>query len=549
MSSGCETRSGDGSSLRKLGALIVFFALALSPPAEARHHQKKPDEATEKAPEPAAEKPAEPAAEKPAEKAPEEKNDAAASAANDAAAARAISDYPAATRKLEEAYRKTPSSELLYQLGLLSDAQGKVAEAQDFMRRYLADPTTDAAAPGRVEAERVMALPRPQSGEVQVLSDQYGFVTVDGRLVGALPFPAPLLLPVGQHVIMVEVRDRALKGKVKVADGRGVEISFNRATGAAVVTLPPAVIVLPQYSGTPVSTEVQRRLLQAVEQAIQKARLAVFSKDVALGRSPKLANCLNELSCQAQLAAENEVEYALRMRVEHTGGQATKESFTLQFNLVDAEVADSAAAAKPSCDTCSSEQMANALLDPVRNMIKEGQGRARGTLSVTSDPSEADVKLGDRVVGKTPYKHATFVGSYDLVLEKSEYQKSRTSIEVKEGKPTQIELSLKPEVKAPVIVPKVAVMPKRPLWRLVSGGLTLGLGVAMMGFGISALAVNGGCVSDPLPPAEKCSDRFTTKGVGGALLGVGIAVSAGGAVLLALPVRAKAEADPAVNAQ
>ena len=124
------------------------------------------------------------------------------------AAAKAVTDFPAAVRRLEEAFRKTPSSETLYQLGLLFDAQGKVAEAQDYMRRYLADPTTDANAPGRTEAERVMALPRPQAGEVQVLADQYGFVSVDGRLVGTLPFSVPLIVPVGQHVVQVEMRER-----------------------------------------------------------------------------------------------------------------------------------------------------------------------------------------------------------------------------------------------------------------------------------------------------------------------------------------------------
>jgi hypothetical protein len=69
----------------------------------------------------------------------------------------------------------------------------------------------------------------------------------------------------------------------------------------------------------------------------------------------------------------------------------------------------------------------------------------------------------------------------------------------------------------------------------------------MMGFGISALSVNGGCVSDPVAPIEKCSDRFTTRTVGGALLGVGIAVSAGGAVLLALPGRSPASASAAAE--
>lgn len=525
-------------------AIFIAVAMGLTGIAEARRH-KKDAEATEEKSDKAAEKkaedkPADKAAEKTDDKAAEKTEATAESNANGpltSAAAKAVTDFPAATRRLEEAFRKTPSSETLYQLGLLSDAQGKVAEAQDFMRRYLADPTTDANAPGRVEAERVVALPRPQSGEVQVLADQYGFVSVDGRLVGTLPFSVPLIMPVGQHVVTVEMRDRAMKGKVKVPDGRGLEISFNRASGAVVVTLPPAVIVLPQYSGSALPTETQRKIQQAVEQAIQKQRLAVFSKDVALGRSPKLADCLSKLSCQAQLATENEVDYAMVMRVEHSG-QAANENFSLTVSLIDAETADVAATVKPSCTSCSGEAIATSLFEPVRGMIKEGQGRQRGTLVVMTEPPGAEVKLGTRVVGKTPYSRAAFVGSYELVLEKAEFQTSRTPIEVKEGKPSKYEIKLAAVEVKPVIIappPKAVPKAKRPLWRLVAGGVTLGLGVSLLGFGVGALAVNGGCVSDPIPPAEKCMDRFSTKTVGGALVGVGVVVALGGATLMALP--------------
>jgi hypothetical protein len=553
MTTGSTTRkvqTGARDAARGLAIFIavgVAVALYLPGPAEARRSKKTDAEATgdkaqkgDKAAD-TADKAEDKGPDKSADKSAEKSDTPADSNVNGpltAAAAKAVTDFPAATRRLEEAFRKAPSSETLYQLGLLFDAQGKLAEAQDYMRRYLADPTTDAGAPGRVEAERVMALPRPQCGEVQVLADQYGFVSVDGRLVGTLPFSVPLIVPVGPHVVTVEMRDRAMKGKVKVPDGRGVELSFNRASGAVIVTLPPAVIVLPQYSGAQLPAEMQRRIQQAVEQAIQKQRLAVFSKDVALGRSPKLADCLNKLACQAQLATENEVDYALTMRVEHSGQAPSSESYSLNLSLIDAETADVAATAKPSCTACNAEQIATSLLEPVRAMIKEGQGRQRGTLIVSSEPPGAEVKLGSRVVGKTPYSRAAFVGSYELVLEKKEFQISRTDIEIKEGKPAKYELKLVADVKAQLVIappPKAVEKARRPLWRLLAGGVTLGLGVSMMGFGIGALAVNGGCVSDPIPPAAVCSDRFATKTVGGALVGVGVVLAVGGAVAMALP--------------
>lgn len=524
-------------------ALWIVVAVSLGGLAQARHHHKSPS-----GPPPAA------------ASAPVPGPAAAADPGRppvDAATAPAAATPAVSLKKLEEAYRQAPNPEALFQLGLQAGAQGKTVEAQDFLRRYLADPLTESAAAGRAEAERVMALPRPPSGEVQILADQYGFVFVDGRLVGTLPLPLPLLVPVGPHVILVEMRDRTMHGKVKVPDGRGLEMRFSRATGAVVVTLPPAVILLTQYVGMPPAAETQRRLQQAVEQAIQKDRLAVFSKEVALARSPKLRDCLPTLGCQAQLATENEVDYALVMRIERPSAApappsgpgsvaataaesappAAPEAWSLQLGLVDAETADTAATATLSCPSCTGEQAAALLPAAVLKLLREGQGRPRGALAITSDPPGAGIKLGTRLLGTTPYTHPTFAGSYEVVLEKSEYQPARLQVEVKEGKQASLAVTLvaAEPPPAPLLPPPVVMVRSRPRWRLISGGLLLGAGVILIGFGSSALAVNGKCLADPIAPAVTCMDRFDTSAVGGGLLGAGVALTAGGAVLLALP--------------
>jgi len=543
-SSPCRRKSSAG---KRPAALLIVLLLGLGSLAQARK-PRLPAAAASQTPAPAA-----PAVAK------------AADAPGDAgkAPSPAPPAAPVSIKKLEEAYRQAPNSEALFQLGVQAEAQGKIVEAQDFLRRYLADPLTDAAAPGRPEAERVMALVRPASGEVQILADQYGFVFVDGRLVGTLPLPLPLLVPVGQHVILVEMRDRTMQGRVKVPDGRGLEMRFSRASGAVVVTLPPAVILLAQYGGTPPAAELQRRLQQTVEQAIGKARLAVFSKDVALARSPKLASCLNTLDCQAQLASENEVDYALVMRVERIPGRApapvpspaavpgspvpaaapapaappSEDSWSLQFGLIDAEAADSAATAKLGCPSCTGEQLSAQLPEAVLKLLKDGQGKPRGTLAVTSEPAGADVKLGTRVLGQTPYSHPMFAGSYEIIVEKPEFQPVRLPVEVKEGKPAQLAATLTAVEPAPaaLVPPPVLMVHRRPRWRLITGGITLGVGAVLLGFGASALAVNGQCITDPVPPAIKCLNRFDTLSVGGSLVGVGAALSIGGVVLLALP--------------
>lgn len=79
------------------------------------------------------------------------------------------------------------------------------------------------------------------------------------------------------------------------------------------------------------------------------------------------------------------------------------------------------------------------------------------------------------------------------------------------------------------------VAAKRPRWRLITGGAAIGAGLLLVGFGGSALAVQGKCVEVPSAPAQTCDAVYTTNAVGGALLGTGAAVVVGGIVLMAWP--------------
>lgn len=76
---------------------------------------------------------------------------------------------------------------------------------------------------------------------------------------------------------------------------------------------------------------------------------------------------------------------------------------------------------------------------------------------------------------------------------------------------------------------------RRPRWRLITGGVALGAGLLLTGFGGSALAAEGSCVDVPSAPAQTCDRVYTTRGVGGALLGTGAAAIVGGVLLLAWP--------------
>ena len=87
--------------------------------------------------------------------------------------------------------------------------------------------------------------------------------------------------------------------------------------------------------------------------------------------------------------------------------------------------------------------------------------------------------------------------------------------------------------------PLVAEKPRRPVWRLATGGALLGAGVLMSGFGIGALVATGQCsdLSTPDPTSGCPNGRFDsslqTLGIG--LTTAGVLAAVGGAVLIALP--------------
>jgi hypothetical protein len=540
--------------------LLVAVALGWSLGAEARHHRsKKSKEDAEAKSEDTAKPAAGDAAAASKDGAP-----AAASAAGVPALPAQPSEYPAAIKKAEDAYRQSPSPELLLQLGLLADGQSRTLDAQDFLRRYLADPLVDANAPGRAEAERVLAKTRPASGEVQIIADQNGMVTMDGRLVGSLPLSAPLLVSPGKHNVTLELRDRTMKGQLKAVEGRGMEMNFSRANGAVVVTLPTAVIVVPRFAGAVPGQEMQRKFQQAAELGVTQGRLAVFSKDVALKKAEKAAECLDTVDCQAQLATENDVDYVLVVQVDRKvsappappatparPGAAPppppppgKETWGMRLSLVDAESVDVASSAEPSCPGCGGDQLVAAVSEQVRNMIKEAQAKGRGSWAITSEPPGATIRVGNRVIGKTPLSRAALAGSFELVFEKPEFKSEKKQVEVQAGQKAQVSVTLTPaEVKAPtvatVVEKPVAPPVKRPLWRIVTGSLLAAAGVGVLGFGLSALSVNGQCVAQPIAPATQCLDRFSTGTVGGALTGVGAAALVGGILMIAIPNSSK----------
>ena len=143
------------------------------------------------------------------------------------------------------------------------------------------------------------------------------------------------------------------------------------------MTQPPSVIVLTELAGASVPAELGRRMNETTSRALQKARLAVYEKEAALRREPKQAACLATLACQATLAVRTSADYVLRLQTER---RMPEDLYTVSLQLVDAEVADLAAAAKVDCTRCTLDDLMAKLGTALRKVLSSGPALPRSVI-------------------------------------------------------------------------------------------------------------------------------------------------------------------------
>lgn len=444
------------------------------------------------------------------------------------------SDFAAAHTNLTQEFRANPNPATLYQLGALAAKQGQWVEAQDLLRRYLADPTVDQNTPAAQEAQRIVDRPPEASGELGLIADPGALVFVDDRIVGVLPLAQPLLLRSGPHRIRMELGKRTMSRKLSIQTGRGVEMRCNIAADTELRTVLPAVIVLTDYQRLP--AELPRQLAAVIRRAIQGAHMTLFKAELALAQAPAQASCLDQRDCQVLLAAKNQADYVLNIQVQANALPAPC-AWKIKTALVDAEVADVAAAAEPPCADAGAPAVTAALSATLEKVLEQGSARLRGSVDINSNPVGALIQLGDRKLGKTPYRHALWTGSYELMISQPGYQEQRVPLVVEDGKTTTITVDLEPAPLSATGSPSVGAPggSSRPRWRLYTGAAALGIGVVLTGFGAAGLVIHDQCFPTLMAPAEACRQRYDTLVPGAALISVGAALAITGVVLLALP--------------
>ncbi len=444
-------------------------------------------------------------------------------------------DFVNAGQALTASFQKWPRPEILYYLGALAQAEGRTLDAQDLMRRYLSDPQQESAAesPEQKEAERILSLPRPPHGKLQVSGEVGMLVAVDGRLRGSLPLSQPLLLSPGEHKVSLQAGAQQHLETVTIKPARFVELRYSAQTQSVVLSVVPVMLLIDDYQGPIV--EAQKQLARAIDSALQAEHYSPLRRDAALESisDNSLAGCLDTLPCQAQLAQKNGADFALRVLV-HGGSDAGRK---IGLELLHAAVGELAARTEVSCPSeCSLKEATEAFQRALPGLIAEARRRPSGWLAVDSKPTGAEVWVGEQRLGLTPLELGRWTGPLELELRRPGWLAERRKVTIPADDKLALTIELRPVPPPTAAAPVLRlVRPPRPRWRYIAGAAIAAAGVILVGVGGSALAANGTCVGTPATPGGQCLSIHDTGTVGGALLGSGLLLTAGAALLIAIP--------------
>lgn len=477
--------------------------------------------------------------------------------------------------QLEQAYARDPQPAWLCRMAQLDAEAGQRLLAQDLARRCLKD-----ARPGslprelRQTADAVLGQPRPESGELSVLGPRRALLSVDGRLLGALPFTLPLLLSPGRHELRLLLGGRELRGAVPVLAGRGGLVRF---TGTGVALTPTATVAL--VIGADRNGPSEASLLGESTKALRAQRLMPLGFYGALTQ-PLDPGCTSA-SCLNTLAQQHSLRHVLLVNSAATGS-----GYSLGVRLFDAQVRDFAAEAQADCDACTAEQAGARVSGLVADTLRRGLHRATGILEITSIPEGGEVLLNGLSLGRTPLRHPAFAGEHLLTVSKTGFAPYTNEVVVDPGRgaamdavlrearelpaeepalppePAEPEGAVRSSAPAPSPAPLVrlanrahlgdsdstpghsdSVAPRpsapeegrrapRPGWRIAVGVTATALGVSFIGLGAAGLWGSSTC--DGKDPTT-CSGPEGLRAAGAPLLGDGLLLAGLGVALWAAP--------------
>lgn len=438
----------------------------------------------------------------------------------------AAGEFEQAVTHAETAFKKEPTGDILCLLGQIAVARSRLVEAHDFFRRCLADPTVAIDAQTRETAQRNLPRPALGSGDLVVAGEKDALVFVDQRLKASLPLVLPLRLSEGVHAVTLLSGSRSSRGSVEIPAGQIREMRFDALTSAVLLSVPPSLLFV---------KDVGAKLGEGVAAAIERgSQAAGFATLLANDEVPQCARFQPE--CLRALMLRHKPSYLLTVELSQNGG-----SLRGKLSLFDVELDEWAENEELACRACSMDAQSALVSEHLAAILRRGRAKPRGALEVNSIPKAAQFRQNGRLVGLTPWRGPVWAGVHRLELSLPGHETQTVNTSVAPGQQAKVSVLLPPLLDvepAPFGWQKgPALTLRRPVWRIVTGSAAIGLGLLFTGIGGSGLAANGNCVPPLQPPAVVCRETIQTGTVGGSLLGVGLGLTLGGAILIAIPPR------------
>lgn len=373
--------------------------------------------------------------------------------------------------------------------------------------------------------------------ELAVNGPEGSVLFVDGQAAGRLPLPKNLLIRPGPHRFSLERGSHKLESEaLSLPPDRQAELNL-AITGrslVAVLHITPGLLLLQPER---LVAAQRSAIVEAVAAAARKQHAVLLDDKPAIRRRPPaLLRCIEGVDCHEPLTTDDQVSYVLSLRIDGAG-----DSGRLRAALLDVRTREISATAEEPCSAPDRNDRSDvarlsALVEAVTaRLLNETTTRPRGTLAVTTEPAGARVLLDGRWLGLTPLLQEVFAGRRAVELQSPGYVAHSESVRIDPGQAGALRLTLTPQR---AIANKELARPegKRPLWRVAAGGIALGGGLVIVGFGTSGLVTSGRCQDADADPMS-CSPYYDTTRVGAGLIGAGAVLSITGVVLLAIPPR------------
>lgn len=435
-------------------------------------------------------------------------------------------DFAAAQGYLEAAYLIEQRPLLLFLLGRLAQADKRPIDAEDYFRRFVADPHADPGSAEYAQAQAELAALYPPSGELFVQGTPLSVLRVDKRMVGVLPLSHPVTLAPGAHEVSLSQRTRTLKAAVSLQEGRPTLVQFGTDSDFALISH-PFVAVLAVNAEQPALLSALR---EQMESAVHRAGLSSRPLALAQARQPLFARYLAALGTTAEHTLASKTDYVVLVQ-QQTGSPC---SFRVAVYAPDVLLPAAEDLLDIGCDAVASRM--GAVLDA---LLTKALARPRQSVQLASQPAGAALHI-DGIRLETPAQPINlWHGTYDLSATLTGYQPLQRRVSIDDSTPKTLAIPLSPIVVAPVasaLPPPVPAPRKgRPLARLLTGGALLGSAALLFAIGGYGLAIDGRCVAEPMAPVIECPQLVDAKPAGIALVSIGAGMLLGGGILLALP--------------